>query len=391
MFISRLDRPWLETPFLVQGFLVRTESEISQLKKHSKQVQVDIKRSTFRFSESAISALSGNNFSESVSSANDDRQYTRAGIINSLPSYKATAKTLRFCQKAFKTNSVPTSQAVETTVSRTYRSVLDDRSAISWLTRVKSHNGYLAEHSMHVSMLAMLYGSYCQWSEYDIKQAGTAGLLFDIGNVRIPKAILQKPQMLAEAEWQLIRQHPKWSRYYIEKSGFNREIAEAAYFHHERVDGSGYPVNKVGSSVPRLARLIHVLDAYDAMISPRPYATQKTVYEALRTLYRGRGVEFDSDIVDQFIEMIGVYPVGTIVELSSGEVAVVIGNNKKSALLPKVAVMRDRNKEPMNEALIDLTEIVDTSGRQKVSIRSMLNDGSYGLYMRDYTRQLLQG
>jgi len=394
MFVCRLDRPWLGTPFLMQGFLVQSAAELETLNTLCEQVYVDTAKSIVSFKadkpKSKLFGKSKRQIDEAIEfSPTIDRDLARDGIRSALPAYSQTLKTLRTCFKAYAKNQLVNASFMEQQVNNCLEAVIKDTSAMTWLARVKSHNNYTSEHSMHVSLLAMVFAVHCGWSKEEARRAGLAGLLFDLGKTKIPRQILEKPTPLTETEWQLINDHPKWGRYFLEKSGFHQDVIHAAYYHHERPDGTGYPVKRVGSQTPYLARLIKILDAYDAMISYRPYAEQRTVFEATRVLYRGRETEFDSGIVDQFIGMIGVYPVGTIVELSSGEIAVVIGQNNDARLLPKISIIRDRNKNPVDETVVNLKNITDAQGNPRVKIKTMLHDGSYGVYMQEFTRHLL--
>lgn len=393
MFVCRLDRPWLGTPFLMQGFLIEHDEELRQLRALCDQVYVDTQKSLVNFSspKARKNGLFGRRSIDQPLhiSPDIDRELAKTGIRGALPAYSATIKSLRECFHAYSRDQLVNAQALEQRVSHCLDAVVQNTSAMTWLSRVKSHHQYTSEHAMHVSLLAMVFAVHCGWSREEAKTAGLAGLLFDLGKTKVPKQILSKPGPLSESEWQLIHDHPKWGRYFLEKSGFSRDVIEAAYYHHERPDGQGYPVKRIGGQTPHLARLIHILDAYDAMISYRPYAQQRTVFEATKILYRGRDTEFDTHLVDQFIEMIGVYPVGTLVELSSGEVAVVIGQNNDARLLPKISIVRDRNKNPVAEKVANLKEILDPNGNPRVRIKTMLHDGSFGVYMHDYTRQLL--
>ncbi len=148
-------------------------------------------------------------------------------------------------------------------------------------------------------------------------------------------------------------------------------------------------MKRLGAQVPLTARLIRILDSFDAMISYRPYATQRTVFEATRILYRGRETAFDSALVDQFIELMGVYPIGTLLELTSGEVGIVIGQNHGARLLPKVSILRDRHKRPCTERSVNLNQFRNDQGEPRCRVKGMLIDGSYGVSMRDYTRRLM--
>ena len=392
MFVCRLDRPWLGTPFLMQGFLIQSQDEVQKLQALCDHVYVDTAKSltSFKKKEHKRSIFGKRQIDEPVIfSPNVDRDLAKTGIRSALPAYSETAKSLRTCFAAYAKNQLVNSKQLESQVDQCLNAVIQNTSAMAWLSRVKSHNNYTNEHSMHVSLLAMVFAVHCGWSREEAKTAGLAGLLFDIGKTKVPKQILNKPGPLSESEWAIVQDHPKWSRYFLEKSGFRTEVVNAAYYHHEQPNGKGYPVHRVGNQAPILARLIHILDAYDAMISYRPYAQQRTVFEASKVLYRGRNSEFDAELVDQLIAMLGVYPIGTIVELTSGEIAVVIGQNNDSRLLPKVAVVCDRNKSPVKETFANLKNIVDEAGAPRVRIKNMLHDGSYGIYMRDYTRQLL--
>lgn len=393
MYVCRLDRPWLGTPFLMQGFLIETDEEIQQLRSLCEQVYVDTRKSLVDLTpekKSKSSLFSRRPTDKPLTiSPTIDRDLARNGIRTALPAYTAMMKTLRQCFRAYTADQLVNARALEKQVSHCLEAILQDTTAMGWLSRVKSHHNYTSEHSMHVSLLAMVFAIHCGWSKEEARKAGMAGLLFDLGKTKVPKQVLNKPGPLSESEWQLIHDHPKWGRYFLEKSGFHRDVVDAAYYHHERPDGKGYPVKRLSNQTPYIARLIHILDAYDAMISYRPYAQQRTVFEATKVLYRGRGTEFDTELVDQFIEMIGVYPVGTMVELSSGEVAVIIGQNNTARLLPKIAIVRDRNKNPVAETVANLKDICDPQGNPRVRIKNMLHDGSYGVFMHEYTRQLL--
>jgi len=392
MFVCRLDRPWLGTPFLMQGFLIQSTDDLRRLRDMCDCVYVDTNKSivSFKANKSRNRLFNRRPIDEELDfSPSIDRDLARSGLRSALPVYSQTIKTLRSCFKAYTKDQFINAPELEHQVNACLDAVMQNTSAMAWLSRVKSHHNYTSEHSMHVSLLAMVFAVHCGWPKEEARAAGLAGLLFDLGKTRIPKQILNKPSPLSESEWNLVHEHPKWGRYYLQKSGFSQPVIDAAYYHHERPDGQGYPVKRIGGQTPHIARLIHILDAYDAMISYRPYAQQRTVFETTKVLYRGRDSEFDRNLVDQFIEMIGVFPVGTIVELTSGEVAVIIGQNNDARLLPKISIVRDRNKKPVSETVANLRDIIDSEGHPRVRIKSMLHDGSFGVYMQDYTRQLL--
>lgn len=392
MFVCRLDRPWLGTPFLMQGFLVQTDEERRTLQHLCQHLYIDTAKSVV--SVKAIKPT--NQGSRAVSSRPQlkfspiiERDLAKSGIKKALPIYSETYKAIRTSFKSFTKRHYIEPESLTNQMSQCFESIQNNTTAMTWLSRVKSHNTYTSEHAMHVSMLAMVFAVHCGWKKEEAVTAGIAGLLCDIGKLKVPAQVLNKSEPLNEAEWTMIHDHPKWSRYFLEKSGFSQEVIQAAYCHHERPDGTGYPGRRRSGQTPTLAKLIKIIDAFDALISARPYARQRTVFEATQLLYRGRGKEFDHQLVDQFIEMMGVFPVGTIVELSTGEVGVVIGQNNNARLLPVISVVRDRNKNPIKETVANLRDIADANGKGRVKIRSMLHDGSYGIFMKDFTKQLI--
>jgi len=374
----------------MQGFLIQGNDELTTLRNLCDQVYIDTSKSLVSLKADRDKLTKKRSLDEKKEFGSAvDRQLAKTGIKQVLPIYSDTAKTLRRCFKACSNEQYLNAPQISHQVNGILSAVLQNTTAMVWLSRVKSHHNYLSEHSMHVSLLAMVFAVHCGWSKEESRNAGLAGLLFDIGKTRIPRQILTKPIELSDSEQTLIHDHTKWGRFFLEKSGFNKNVVDAAYYHHERPDGNGYPAKRVGSQTPILARLIAILDAYDAMISYRPHTQQRTVFEATRILYRNRGTQFDSDLVDQFIAMIGVYPVGTIVELNSGEVGVIIGQNNNARLLPKISIIRDKHKQPVDEVTANLRDIRDENGKPRVKIKTMLHDGSYGVFIQNYTRQLL--
>lgn len=385
VFVCRLDRPWLGTPFLMQGFLIENREVLNQVRSLCEYVYVDPRRSQIKIEPKAARTQKPQS-TEPTFPASVDRDMARIGLRTALPSYNNTLKAVKNTFKAVHKGQLPCPQRMTAQVEHCIDALTDNIPAMTWLSRIHIHDDYSYEHAMNVSLLAMVFGIHCGWPREEVRQAGLAGLLFDLGKLRLPRSILTKPEPLTEAEWLQVREHPKWTRYLLEKSGFETEVVQACYFHHEQPDGRGYPVGKVGGQVPLLARLIRILDSYDAMTTDRPYAQALTSYDAIRLLYRGRSQAYDASLVEQFIELMGVYPLGTLVELSSGEVGVVIGQNHDARLLPKVSIVRGPHKEVCPERPVNLKHLATHT---PVRVTRMLNDGSYNVFMRQYTRELM--
>lgn len=192
------------------------------------------------------------------------------------------------------------------------------------LSDLRSHDGYTFGHSVNVAALSMLIGHDLGLTPEQLRTLGLGALLHDIGKIAIPAETLRKRGPLSDEEWRLIREHPHLGceivRHYY---GFNLAISYIAHQHHERLDGSGYPQGLRGDAIHRYARIVAVVDVFDAMRSERVYRPGVPVHKVLEEIRRGRGTKFASEVVDSLLRRVAPYPVGTTVQLSTGEVGVV--------------------------------------------------------------------
>lgn len=166
------------------------------------------------------------------------------------------------------------------------------------------HNTYISEHSMHTSQLAILLGNELNLSDYELEELRLAALYHDIGKTKIPVEIINKPGPLNDQEWQIMKRHTLYSYHLLLKYFPNSKIPEYAKYHHERIDGKGYPEGLKGYQIPKLSRILTIVDAYEAMTSNRPYKKALSKKEAIKELYKHAGQQFDEKIVDVFIKKI---------------------------------------------------------------------------------------
>jgi HD-GYP domain-containing protein (c-di-GMP phosphodiesterase class II) len=162
------------------------------------------------------------------------------------------------------------------------------------------------------------------------------------------------------------------------------EILAIIENHHERMDGSGYPRGIRGATIPLLARIAGLVDTYDAMITPRPYARARTSHEATQELLDCQGVLFQESLVEQFVQAIGLFPTGTLIELNTGEVGIVVTQNDTRRLKPEVVIVLDADKEKLEKLkIVDLAnQRVSTQGERWIS-RELL-PGTYGVSSEEY-------
>ena len=175
---------------------------------------------------------------------------------------------------------------------------------------------------------------------------GTVGLMQDVGKIKLPKALLDKREKLTPPELKIFQSHVTHSIEIMRESKDATDaLMSAVSEHHERFDGSGYPKGMQGEQISLLGGMAGLVDSYTAMISARPYSKPMSVQKALHELYGKRDQAFKSDLVEEFIQCVGVFPVGSLVELNTDEVAVVVAQNRARRLKPRVMLVLDSHRQ----------------------------------------------
>jgi len=207
---------------------------------------------------------------------------------------------------------------------------------------------------------------------------GYVGLLQDVGKLRLPKELLDRRGRLSAAEFELAKQHVGHSVEILRATpGLPAELPRIAALHHERHDGSGYPAGLRGDEIGMLGSIAAIVDTFDALTVRRPHADPVSPSAAISMLYKARGVSFDAHLVEQFIRCIGIFPVGSLVELNSGETGVVIAQNAARRLSPRVMVIRDAAGNPMyTQKLLDLARSPRATANEPYRILGTLEYGS---------------
>jgi len=216
-------------------------------------------------------------------------------------------------------------------------SIAREPSALLSVARLKNHDDYTYLHSMAVCGLMISLGKKLGLEADRLRRAGMAGLLHDVGKAAVPLAILNKPGKLSDDEFAVMREHPIVGAQMLMEADAGYDLLDVALHHHEKFDGSGYPHGLRGEEIALYARMASVCDVYDALTSHRPYRKGWTPAEAMHNMLSWRG-HFDPALLHSFVRSIGIYPVGSLVRLASGRVALVVQAGEKSLLKPKLHV-----------------------------------------------------
>lgn len=238
---------------------------------------------------------------------------------------------------------------------------------------------------MGCSIWTVALGRQLGLGKPDLRTLAVGGLLFDVGKLKVDKELLNNDRRLSEEEFGIVKQHVPLGVQSLRNGGvINPDILDMAAFHHERHSGRGYPKGLVGNDIPVFARIAGIVDSYDAMTSQRAYAKAMSPSQAIKALYEWRDVHFQAELVEEFIQAIGLYPAGTLVELSSGEVAIVVAESRSRRLKPTVMVVLDRDKKPVDDLdTIDLMKVTQTEDGQPLEIADSLEADAYGIDMSE--------
>lgn len=254
-------------------------------------------------------------------------------------------------------------------------SVLRHPNALISLARLKTSDEYTYMHSVAVCALMIALARQLGLPEEQVREAGEAGLLHDIGKMAIPDTILNKPDKLTDAEFGTMRRHPEaGARMLLDCRQISALVLDVCLHHHEKYDGSGYPHRLSGEQISLFARMGAVCDVYDAITSDRPYKKGWDPADSIRKMAEWKG-HFDPQVFQAFVKSVGIYPVGALVRLESGRLGVVLEQHEKSLLTPRVKVFFSaRSRLPIPQEVIDLAKLV---GHDKIIARESADDWGF--------------
>lgn len=387
MFVSRLDRPWLQTPFPMEGLLVTSEEDLGKLQRICSHLWVDPERGGspelrhLAFEPAApdpaeareIELLRKNRWSIQVEvpvelgRAQEAHSSLEAGI----------AEVMSDLQTGKKIDLDRLKGGVDAMVD----SILRNPAALLWVQEMKRRDNYSYQHALGCAIWAASFGRHLGMEREELGALAMGALLSDVGKARLPLELLVKKDALTPAEVAQVREHVAHSLEILGPvPGVSQDCIDIIATHHERYDGSGYPNGLAGRQIPIFGRIVGIVDSYDAMTSPRPYAPDRSPHEAVNELYQMRGKLFQAELVEQFIQTCGIYPIGTLVELANGQVAVVTEVHSLKRLRPRVMLLLEPDKSPLKQFReINLAEVAHDDNGVALTIKRGLPMGSFGL------------
>lgn len=405
LYVCGLDRPWEGTPFLFQGFVIESDTELQMLQQLCKCVFVeasaaDAEQLRMAYHKPAtvvveeverhdpISVLSRNPAALIVRGQSKEPVAIESELTVAKGVFAEAKHAIGTVFDHLRRGGSLDVSQLQSVVGSMVDSIFRNRDALSWLASMKNKDDYVYSHSLACSVWSLAFGRHLGLDKESLTLVGTGAMLLDIGKTQLPDELLRKPGSPTDDEWGLIRAHADRSVELLQATApVDPRIVQMVATHHERIDGSGYPDGLKGDAIPFLGRIGAIVDCYDAMISHRSYAAAKSTYDAVRELKQLARAGLPRDLVDLFIQAIGVFPTGSMVELNTGEVGIVIGQNRYRRLRPEIMLVLDAGKQVRSEFVkLDLLTCPDNNSASEpgVWIARSLEPGAYGVDPLEY-------
>lgn len=364
MFVQQMQGAWFDHPFWRRSFLLKDPDDLSKLlASNIVRVQIDTEKSLVAATKEIVTDASAYDSAAEVSkietpkvcpqqvSASDEHQTATRLIKTSKEAVRRMFNEARMGKAMNAEDALPLVNAIVASVAR-------NQGAITSLVRLKSKDDYTYMHSVAVCALMVALARELGLNEEQTRQAGLAGLYHDVGKMAVPDEILSKPAALSDEEFIVMRKHAEFGHAILSRSKQIDDVClDVCLHHHEKMDGTGYPHKMKGSEISIFAKMGAVCDVYDAITSNRPYKAGWEPGVSLHRMAQWTG-HFDQDILKAFVKCIGIYPIGSLVKLKSGRLAVVIDQSAASLLTPVVKVIfSTKSKTRIKPEIVHLAKI----------------------------------
>ncbi len=383
MYVAELDRAWTDTPFMFQGFTVDGPETLAELRRLCRHVYVDQTLTATTVSEQLV----GDTVTATPVQTRQRRlrRHVRDGLTRRDAAHDYLGRVMTDIRLGRSVDAEEAREQVTGLVSLVTR----DASAALWLTQLKSRDEYTSLHCLNVCVLSIAFCRELGYGQEDLKTIGLGALLHDIGKARTPLEILNKPGKLSRDEFAIMQRHPE-DGYRMMRAGGKvpAEALDIIRHHHERISGHGYPQGRLGGELAQPVLAVAIADVYDAMTSDRVYRPGMASDLALRLMYREAEQTFGVELMEAFIRCVGIYPVGSLVELRNGAVALVVSVEPDRRLMPDVLLLRDAEGQDLAEPeRVDLADRTDGMPDSPWHIRGVVRAEQAGVDNRALLRQ----
>ncbi|WP_148863013.1 HD-GYP domain-containing protein [Marinobacter fonticola] len=391
-FVSDLDRPWHETPFPIQGFYIRNQDEIRSLTSYCKWVMVDVAetRDTSEYEASKAPIFTR----RSAKRVDEDIVQLPPIQVRNRKAYPLSAslkkevrhsqrvlldvdKALKQVERQLRAGDSPDFGPLSRVAKGMAGSVIRNPDAMLWVARLRQHDDYSYRHSLNAAVWSLVCGRHMGLDSVALTNLALGTLLCHVGKLDLSVELVRNETMLGAEAYAEFRTYVARGVHRLQQADMPRAVINVVQYHRERHNGSGFPTRVRGDRIPLLAKIAGLVDYYETLVEPRQEQTPMTPAQAVAHLYELRNIEFQEDLVEHFIQSIGVYPTGTLVQLSNGQRGAVVSNSRGRRLWPHVMVMTDTEQKPLRAAqVVNLAEF--NEGRESSEVLSVSNCLPFG-------------
>jgi putative nucleotidyltransferase with HDIG domain len=399
MYVCELDRPWSDTPFLFQGFRVTNDREIEMLKKTCEYFYIDEEKSTVDVDPNLI-VLSQENKTKKYNKPEplytiqvkhepyeekfeNEFPVAKAAYHNSFEKMNAVFNDLRLG------NSLDTI-TVKSTVKNMADSILRNPDALKLLCVLQERDDNAVTHALHVCILSLAFANYLGLNKDMIINLGIGGLLHDIGETRLPEGLFWKSRHYNEKEKKEIQKHTEYGVEIVTNAnGLDSVVLDIVRDHHERLNCTGFPNQSCGDEISYNAMMVSIVDVYDSVTMGYEGKEMVSCTDALKSMYDWRNELFQGELVEHFIQCLGIYPVGSVVMLNSNEIGIVVTFDEASRLAPRIMLLLDKDHKHFSAPkIIDLSKFKDGDDKYLYEIKRVVKAEDYGI---DIKQHILEG
>jgi HD-GYP domain-containing protein (c-di-GMP phosphodiesterase class II) len=348
MYIVGLDQPWLQSPFLLRRRRIGRQEEIARLKAYGiRQVTIDPTRG-LDLVETQARTAEGKSEPERDSMPHHTCDRPLVSLMSNLALARAVhSEATTAVQSLFegtKTGAPLQSAVAQEVVHRLMDTVLSQPDVLAGLIHMRQFEVNLYAHVINVCVFALMLGTMQDLDQAGLVCLGMGALLHDLGQVYLPQNLVRKPGIYTAQEHRLMQAHPYLGATLLSRTPHMPEDAcRIVAEHHERLDGSGYPQGLRGAGLSPLSQIVAIADVYETMLGSRAGRPPLLPAQAVKELYQqGRAQQFDMGLVEKMVCCLGIYPVGSLIELNTGERGMVIAVNRQKALQPVVRILWDQ-------------------------------------------------
>lgn len=362
MYIHDMDSKWLSHNFLRSSFAIKNDKVLNKVRKSGlKHVYIDVTRGddiAEAPSQAQVEETTNQQFEEIVHEAEpplktasyEDELENARNIVSEANSItKKLLGDIRLGKRVEVESFEPISEQIVDSVMR-------NKDALVSLTRMKNKDDYTFMHSVSVSGLMVTFARAEGLEDDTVREIALGGLLHDIGKMLVPDEILNKPGQLTDDEFDIMKSHVIHSRELLsEIPGMTSNMIDVVLQHHERADGSGYPLNLKGDAISKVGSMSAIVDVYDALTSVRVYKSAWEPTQTLKKMLEWSDSHFNKDLLRDFIRCLGIYPAGTMIEMKSGRIGTVLEQHETELTKPKVKLFYHKKKGYYPAEIIDLS------------------------------------